>query len=71
MLVGVGVLRVGCGAGGCVVENVGGWWRVPCFALEYVELVWDMRYGIAGLPLWVGRAGCGLRFCAVAGASGC
>ena len=25
VLVGVGVLRVGCGAGGSVVENVGGW----------------------------------------------
>ena len=39
LLVGVGVVRVGCSAGRSVVENVGGWWGVPCFALEYVELV--------------------------------
>ena len=39
VLVGVGVLRVGCGAGRIVVKSVGGWWGVPCFALEYVELI--------------------------------
>ena len=48
---GVGVLRVGCGVGGCVVENVCGWWSVPCFALKYVELVWSFHWGIAGFPL--------------------
>ena len=30
-----------------------------------------MCYDIARLSLWVGRAGCGLRFYAVAGVSGC
>jgi hypothetical protein len=45
--------------------------RVPCFALEYVELVCDMHCGFSGIPHWVGRAGCGWRFYVVAGASGC
>ncbi len=39
MLVGVGVLMAGSGADRSVVENVGRWQGVPCFALEYVELV--------------------------------
>ena len=71
MWVGVGVVRVGCGIGGCAEESVVGWSRVPCFALEYAELVWDMHCCVAGLPLWVDRAGCCLRLYDVAGAGGC
>ena len=39
MLVGVGVLRGGCGAGRSVVENVVGWWGVPLVAWKYGDLV--------------------------------
>ena len=62
MWVGVDVLGVGYGIGGCVVKNIFGGRGVPRFALEYVELVWGGYHGFAGFPYFMCRAGYGLGF---------
>ena len=56
VLVGVGILRVECGAGRIVVESVGGWWGVH--ALHWNMLSW---FEVCAVVLrgilfgWVGR----------------
>ncbi len=54
-----GIERLGVSLIVSCSEGMYGWRWVPCFALEYVELVWLLHQCLSGLSFWMGSAGCG------------